>query len=213
MVAVDNGLFAANSDENLNNKNNPAFYELNLRELGSIDFDRVRRAVERLADSDAALLRPDISETLIELLAKPGIRCHGEIARALLKWTEHPGPAAEAALPVLKDYLLREESPPEPLVNLVATATKPEALPVIEEIWKQNPILWENQLARFGPPVEAFAAKLIDSENAPLRRSAIKLLGHVGGRENLPALKRLLENEDPEVRLLAERSIERIESR
>ncbi len=213
VVQVDNELFVAGSTEKLNDKNHPSFYELNRRELQSIDMGRVQQAVERLADSDATLLRSDISAILIELIEKPGLKFHDSIARALLKWTDDPAPAAAAALKTLKTYHLQKISPPEHLVRLVANHKDPAAIPTMIAIWETNVVIWDKELVKFGPPIEPAVLEKLSSDQPPLRRAAIKMLGEVGTEKSLPELRKALTEEDPEVRVLAERAIQLIEQR
>jgi hypothetical protein len=213
VVEVDNGLFVAGSTEKLNDPSHPSFYELNRRELESIDPERIKEAVERLADSDATLLRSDISGVLIKLLQKPGITFHGSIARALLKWSEDPGSAAEAGLRTLESYSLREISPPEHLVRLVADHKDPQAIPIMISIWEKNTVIWDKELVKFGPSIEALVLERINSKQAPLRRAAIKMLGEIGTASSLPPLRKALGDQDPEVNLLAKRAIQQIEER
>lgn len=213
VVSVDNEQFLAGSADKLNDRNDPAFYDLNRRELESIDIDRVERAVDRLADSDATIYRTDITRIMIDLLTKPGVKFHDSLGRALLKWAEDPVPAAEAGLAVLKTYRGKGLVAPENLVALVAKARLPEAIPVIVDLWESNPILWDAHLMAFGSAVEASILGKLDSENPPLRRSAVKILGKVGTAESLPKLRKALGAEDAELRVVARRAIEQIEAR
>lgn len=213
VVQVDNEQFIAGSAEKLNDKTHPAFYELNRRELQSIDLGRIQQAVERLADSDASLLRSDITQILISLLEKPNIDFHDSIARALLKWAEDPGQAAEVGLRTLKSYVAQKISPPEHLVRLVANSKNPEAIPTMVSIWETNPVLWDNELVKFGAPIESSVLEKLSSNQAPLRRATIKMLGEVGTAKIVPELRKILSEEDPEVRLLAQRAIQQIEQR
>lgn len=213
VVQVDNEHFVAGSTEKLNDKTHPSFYELNRRELQSIDLGRVQQAVDRLADSDASLLRSDISAVLIQLLEKPGITFHDSIARALLKWTDDPAPAAEAALKTLKAYTLQKIFPPEHLVRLVANHKDPAAIPTMVTIWETNTVIWDKELVKFGPPIEPSLLEKLNSDQPSLRRATIKMLGEIGTEKSLPALRKALSEDDPEVRLLAERAIQQIEQR
>ncbi|MFD2255363.1 HEAT repeat domain-containing protein [Luteolibacter algae] len=213
VIRVNNEQFLAGSAEKLNNKTDPAFYDLNKRELESIDLDRVRRAVERLADAEPTIYRSDISRMLVELMAKPGVNFHDSIARALKSWSEDPNAAAEAAVPVIQRYVNAGEMVPENVVDLAAIEGNDEAIPLIYEIWIENPILWDSYLLRFGEKVESLVLDKLESEDAPLQRSAAKILGQIGTGKTLPALKKLLDKDDPEIRVLAERAIKAIEDR
>ena len=213
VLRVDNDVFVAGSTEELNNTSHPKFYTLNLSELGSIDIERVKEAVDRLANSDAKILRPDIGEMLINLLDKPGITFHDAIARALLKWSDDPGLAAKVGLKVLKSYDIQKTSPPEHLVRLVADQKDPAAIPTIVSIWENNTVIWDKELVKFGPLIEALVIERISSDQQSLRRAAIKMLGNIGTQLSLPALRKALSDENPEIRLLSERAIQLIEQR
>jgi len=212
-VTVGNNQFLAGSAEKLNDKNHPAFYELNMHELQSIDQDRIKTAVERLAEAEPKIYRDDISGLLVGLMLKPGMNFHKEIARALLKWDEGSGPASAAALTVLNKTVAAGGHPPEDLVELAVRSKSAEAVETVNRIWIKTPELWASKFVRLGPQIEPLVLTQLDSEDAPLRRSAIKLLEEIGTEKCLPALRKLLDAEDPEIRVLAERSVETISGR
>ncbi len=213
VVNVDNKLFEAGSADKLNDKTHPLFYDLNLQELQCIELGRIQLAVERLADSDAALLRSDISTILIQLFKKPGVTFHDSIARALLKWADDPGPAADAALQTLKTYTSEKTSPPVNLVKLVANYKNPEAIPTMIAVWESLPTTWDKELVKFGPAIEPSVLEKISSDQSSLRHTAIKILAEVGTDLSIPELRKALDNKDTETRVLAERAIQQIESR
>lgn len=213
VVKVNNNQFIAGSAEKLNNKTDPAFYELNIYELRNINIDRVQRAVERLADAEPTIYRKDITDMLIALLANPRIKFHGDIARALLKWADDPGSASAAALKTLSAYSPVEDAIPEFLVELAVLKPNPEAIPVLNNLWILNPDLWEKEFVKLGPGIETVVMEQLNSKNAPLQRSALKVLGKIGTAKSLPGLRKLLSAEDPEIRLLADRAVKSIESR
>ncbi len=134
VVRVNNDQFVAGSAEKLNSVSDPAFYELNMRELTSIDLDRVERAVERLAGAEPKIYRTDINRLLIELMGKPGVRFQGEIARALLTWAEDDGTAGTAALEALKRQVLEGLPMPETLVDLVVREKPEGAISAIHDL-------------------------------------------------------------------------------
>jgi hypothetical protein len=213
VVKVDNEQFISGSAEKLNDRNHPSFYELNRNELQSIDIGRIELAVDRLADSDATLLRSDITAILIELLEKPRVTFHNSIARALIKWAEDMGPAAEAGLKTLQLYTSKKVSPPEHLVRLVANHKSPEAIPTMISIWENNTVLWDSELIKFGSAIEAPVLERLSSNQASLVRATIKILGQVGTEQSIPELRKFLNEKDPELRLLTERAIQQIEQR
>ncbi len=214
VVRVDNAQFLAGSAEKLNNKDDPAFYELNMYELQSIDLDRVRRAVERIADTEPTIYRSDISGILTELMTKSGVTFHDQVARALLVWAEDPGPAAAGALKVIRSYYLAQDlGVPESLGELVARSRSPDAIETMAELWEQTPTLWDQHMVNMGSDIEPVLLEKLDSEQAPLKRSAIRMLGQIGTTASLPRLRELTGSEDPEVRVLAERAISGISAR
>lgn len=213
VVKVDNNQFLEGSAEKLNDKNDPAFYELNQYELSNIDMDRVKRAVERLAEAEPAIYRADITRTMIELLGKPAVTFHDELAKALLVWAKEPGPAAEVALEVLRRSVASGDRVSEHVVDLVIRGKSDAAVPILNQLWVKNPAMWENYCARFGPAIIPGLLSQLESENVILRRSAIRLLGTVGTQEVLPELEKLSGDQDSEVRVLTERAIAKIKER
>lgn len=213
VVRVNNDQFAGAAAEMLNDPSNPFFYKLNYRELESLDMDRVKHAVERLAASEPKIYRSDISRALTELMGKPGIRFHDELARALLVWAEDVGPAGRSALEVLRQAVAAGDPVSASLVELVAKAEIKEAIPYIQTLWMANPIVWDSHYAKFGSAIEPGVLEQLGTDSPPLRHSALKLLGMVGTGSSIPTLRKLAESADPETRVLAERAIGKITER
>lgn len=213
VVRVKNDQFEAGSAEKLNNPQDPAFYALNQYELDNIDLDRVERAVERLANSEPKIFRSDISEKLVQIMTQPGVDFHDSLSKALMKWAEEPGPAGEAALVVIRKRVAAGDQVPESLVALAAKEEIGEAIPLVNQLWLQTPGLWESHFAKFGTAIEPLLLKQLNAEEAPLQRSAIKLLAKCGTSESLPALQELIDSNNAEVRVLTERAIEAINAR
>lgn len=213
VVRVNNDQFVAGSAEKLNNKDDPAFYELNMRELLSIDIDRVSRSVERLSVAEPKIYRTDINRMLVELMGKPGVRFHGEIARALLVWAEDPAPAGQAALEVIRKYTMAGLPVPETVVDLVVKGNPEGAAPAIHALWVENPNLWQSSYIKFGQVIEQDVLGQLEAESQPLLRSALTILGHVGTEKSLPAIRKLQQDADPGIRVLAERAVAEISGR
>ena len=213
VVRVDNRLFEAGSAEKLENPNDPAFYALNQYELDNIDIDRVEKAVDRLANAEPKIFRSDISTKLVRIMTQPGVNFHDSVAKALLKWAEEPGPAGQAALKVITQRMAEESPVPESVVELTTKEEIAEAIPVVNRLWLENPGLWEKHFAKFGRAIEPLVLEQIDSDDAPLQRSAIKLLGRVGTKNSLPGLLKYTTSRNPEVRVLTERAMSAIRSR
>ncbi|MBG7607168.1 MAG: HEAT repeat domain-containing protein [Verrucomicrobia bacterium] len=213
VVRVDNEQFVAGSAEKLNDASDPAFYQLNMRELMSIDIDRVERAVERFAAAEPKIYRTDISRMLVELMGKPGVRFHGEIARALLSWAEDTGSAGKAALQAVKRYTTEDIPVPATLVELVVKEQTEGAAPVIHELWLKKPNLWQSGYVKFGEAIEQDVLEQVNAESATLRRSALVILGEIGSEKSLPELRKLVDDEEPSIRVLAQRAVAQISGR
>lgn len=213
VVSVDNKQFEDGATDKLTNPLDPAFYELNRRELESLDMDRVRRAVERLATSEPKIYRADITTSLTSLMANPGVRFYDSIARALLVWAEDFGPAGQAALDALRREINAGDSVPEELVALLAKAKIGEAIPSVLTLWMGNPLVWEKHFVNFGSGIEPSVLEQLSAENPALRQSAIRLLGQIGTQASLPALRNLADSGGPEIRVLAERAVSKITDR
>lgn len=213
VVSVDNEQFQDSAADKLNNQKDPAFYTLNQRELTSLDMDRVKRAVERLATAEPSIYREDISGLLLKLMEKPGIRFYDELSKTLLVWLEDPSLAGDVALKALQGQIAASEPVSENLVALLAKGNIQETIPSIHTLWLSDPLIWERQYPEFGSAIEPNVLEQLNSEKAPLRRSAINILGQIGTKTSLPHLERLVTSDDPEVRVLAERAIKAIKAR
>ena len=213
VISVDNEQFLDSAADKLNNQKDPEFYALNQRELVSLDLDRVKRAVERLATAEPSIYREDISGLLLKLMEKPGISFHDELAKALLVWLQDPGSAGEAALKALQGQIAEEKPASENLVILLLKGNNQAAIPSVHTLWLADPSIWERHYAKFGSVIEPRVLEYLNSEKAPLRRSAITLLGQIGTATSLPPLGQLTGSPDPEVRVLAERAIKAINGR
>ncbi len=213
VVRVNNEQFVAGSADKLNDKNDPAYYELNMAELRSIDMDRVQRAVERFSSTEPIIYQGDITKLLLSLMEKPGVDFYDDLSTALLTWSEDIRPASEAAVKVVRRKIDAGEPIPEPLGELVALGASPDGAVIMIDLWTQTPVIWDKYLARFGSGIEPALIAKLDSDEPPLVRSSIRLLGEVGTSNALPHLRKLSNSADPELRMLAQRSIGSINNR
>lgn len=212
-VKVNNQNFVEGAIEKLTDRSNPAFYDLNKRELESIDLERVERAVKRLADAEPSLYRSDITRKLISLLDTPGVKFKGDICRAITVWAEDYQQAAAVALKQAQDMLANRVTIPEELISLIVKTKNPDILPILAELWHQNPNHWESFIAAVGEPAEATAIELFLSATGSHRHSAVRLLGLVGATNSLRVLNETKAGDDPELGVLLENSIRAIRAR
>ena len=203
-VKVQNEIFVEGSIEKLTNKEDPAFYDLNKRELESIDLQRVKRAVQRIAEAPPKLYRADITRKLIELLGMDGVDFKANICTALMVWSERPGPASDAALEVLRKLVAEGDSVPTEIVSLIVTEKNPQVIPILDELWFRDPTKWESHYADLGQPAEAPVIRRFPGTTGIIRYSAVRILGRVGGADSLPVLTAAVAEADPELKVLLE---------
>lgn len=212
-VKVNNQNFIEGPIKKLTDKSNPAFYDLNKRELESIDLERVEKAVKRLADAEPSIYRVDIARKLLALLGMPEVKFKGDVCRALLVWSEDLQQAGEVALAQASDMLANRVTIPEELIALIVKAENPGIMPIIGELWQQNPNRWESHYADIGQAAEASVLSLFNSSTGTHRHSAVRLLGRVGTAASLDTLTAAKEGADSELSVLLDNSIRSIRSR
>ena len=212
-VRVNNESLVGGSIEKLTDKTHSAFYDLNKKELESIDLDRVLHAVQRLADAEPKIYRSDIARKLLALLGAPGVSFKGELCRALAVWSEQPGPAGAAALKEAADLLARHKEVPQDIVALIVKEKNPDVIPVLDVLWEQNPTRWESLYGEAGPAAEATLLRRFATTEGMTRQSAVRLLGRVGGAESVPLLEAAATEANSELKVLLAKAVESIRGR
>ena len=213
-VRVNNENFTEGPIEKLSKKEDPAFYDLNKRELESIDLERVKHAVQRLGDAEPKVYRADITRKLIALLGDDAIDFKGSVCSALSVWSEQPGPAGEAALKALKILMEKELAVvPEEIVALIVKEKNLSVIPYLDALWLKNPSTWEALYESLGAPIEATLIGHLPKVEGPVRYSAVRMLGGVGGAASLPALAATAGSANPEMRVLLESAQKSIHER
>lgn len=212
-VRVNNEVFVEGALEKLSDKKSPAFYDLNKRELESIDLERVKRAVQRLAEAEPKVYRADISRKLIALLQEDGVEFKGYISKALTTWSEKPGVASEAALVAVNQLIAKNETVLSEIVNLIVKEKNLKVIPILDELWFKAPMDWESIYGDLGQGIESTVILRFPQTAGTIRYSAIRLLGRVGGADSLPVLQQSLVGADAEVRVLVEQAKASIQSR
>ena len=212
-VRIRNENFVEGAMEKLSNRNDAAFYELNKRELESIDLQRVKRAVQRLADAEPKVYRTDISRKFVSLIGESGIDFKGDLAKALKVWASEPGPAGRAALDEAKRLFASNKPVPKDLVELAVKEKTPDVVPVIDELWFKNPMEWETLYGDVGRAAELSLIRRFPQTQGTVRYSAIRLLGRVGGPDSLPLLETTPEVNDPELKVLLDNARKSIQGR
>lgn len=212
-IRVREDIFVEGSIEKLSRKDDPAFYDLNKRELESIDLERVKRAVQRLAEAEPKIYRSDITRKLIALLGEDKVDFKGNVCSALAVWSEEPGPASEAALKVLKQLVAGGKPVQPEIVALVVKEKNTAAIPILDELWFKNPMAWESLYSDLGPLVEPVVIRRFSETKGTIRYSAVRILGRVGGTDSLPILAAAVPGADSELRILLDQAQKSIRSR
>lgn len=213
-VKVDNSVFVESPLDKLTNREDPAYYELNKRELDSIDPARVSRAVVRLTESEPKLYRADITTRLVELLKEQGLDFKPEVCRALIVWAEDLSVATDATVAEIERRQAANLSIQKDFFELLAKAGDVRALPVLDALWALDTSEWSEEYARFGAAVEPLVIRRFPSTDGVLRRAAVQMLGRVGGKDSLPVLEAAkLGVTNAELRAQIDRSIGMIQAR
>ncbi|MFT3992464.1 MAG: hypothetical protein QM680_13760 [Luteolibacter sp.] len=212
-LRVDNQKFVEGSQEKLTDRNNPAFYELNKRELDSIDLGRVERAVKRLGAAEPAIYRTDITRRMNQLLADPGTSFIADLSRALEKWSDSPADSGETAATVL-GRLYREQKPiPTELVRLIAKSKVTRVISIVHELWRDDPVKWEAAYQEMGRAIEAKLLEDYPRLNIQAQLSATRMLGQIGTSASLPVLRAEQAKANREIQLMIDEAVQRIRSR
>ncbi|RPJ35456.1 MAG: hypothetical protein EHM17_02365 [Verrucomicrobiaceae bacterium] len=212
-VRVNNQNFIEGPIEKLNDRNHPAFYDLNKRELESIDLARVERAVKRLGEAEPKVYRSDITRKLLSLLAMPEVTFKGPVCSALAVWSEESGPAGEAALTEASRLMAHGATIPEEMISLIVKAENPGVIPILDELWANNPNRWEALYGDVGQAAEATLLKRFPETTGSFRQAAVRVLGRVGGTASLPVLENAKTGADAELSVLLDRAIQAILAR
>lgn len=212
-VKVDASIFVEGPIDKLTDKGSPAFYDLNKRELESIQLDRVERAVKRLSDSEPKIYRDDITRQLVLLSSMPQIDFLEEICKALLVWAEDPAVANVPLLNRLNQLHDNRKKVPRSLVAVLAKGKAFEAIPIVQSLWQADATTWESNLQDFGNPVEKGLLEIFPSLEPTLKHSAARILGKVGGRNSIPVLEAARPKAAPELVVLIDSAVRSIRER
>lgn len=212
-IRVNNESFVSNPVEKLSDKTDPKFYDLNKQELESIDLDRVSSAVKRLAGSEPKIYRSDITRQLIVLLGQEWVEFKADVCKALAVWSENPGPAGEVALKEALKLRTKGKEVPVEMIALMVKEKTPGVVPVIDELWRDNVTRWESLYGDMGPAAEVALVRGFLGTEGSQRKSAVRLLGRVGGADSLPVLEAAAGRADSEMAVLIKNAMDSIRAR
>jgi hypothetical protein len=206
-IEIDNSLFVESPVELLNDNTKPAFYDLNRRELNSIDVDRARRAVKRLIDAEPTIFRDDIVRRLAQMLADADPADANSIAQALNVWaTPEQVYATAAAADCLRRLHAAGAPPPRELAAFLVKRREMSIAPVLDDVWAKDHTGWEQLYGELGPGIEPLILARLDTESMILRHSAMRLLARIGSEQSLPRIRSLRAGADTELKVLIDRA-------
>ena len=213
-VRVNNQNFVEGPIEKLNDRTDPAFYDLNKRELESIDLERVGKAVRRLTEAEPKVYRSDITRKLIQLLESPGVDFKGDISSALAVWAEDQAAASRSALTQAEAMLAAKSAVPKAMVALIVSQKNPGVIPVIDELWERDPNAWEALYGDMGEAAEeTVIRRFLTATDPGHRRSLARILGRVGTERAISVMETGLAGADAELKVLLENSIQTVRTR
>lgn len=213
-ITIDNTIFVEPPSEPLTDRSSPDFYEMNLRELGSIDVERIQRAIYRLLESEPTSMRAEIAGKLRELLVEPGISFQAIIARAMRIWDDDLIAAADIATRAALEIHERGDFMPAEIISLALENPSGLLEEVLVAEWSKNNLMWENHCIRMGERLEGRMAEVVEhTSDASLRQSAARILGRIGTLESLPALESARAEANPELVIIIKRAIQLIQDR
>jgi len=213
-VVVDNERFLSGPMSKLTDSTHPEFYLLNKIELDSIDLNRIESAVRRLSDVEPALFQSDINKRLVELLGSDWVEFKEAVCKALLVWAPADSEAGRVALQQALTLKKQRKEITEEMIALCIKLREYDVLPLLHELWQENPTRWEPWFREAGPPSERIIIQGFDACTGSLRQSACRILGQIGGENSLPILKDTASTTgDTETRIMANTAIQMIEKR
>jgi len=198
----------------LKDKGHPAFYVRNKSELEHIDLDRVRDAVQRLADAEPKRFQPEITRRLIELVKEEDEpELQDLVCRALMVWSKPSDGATAVVAAEARELLVNNKPLPQSMVEFLVAREAPEAIPIAETLWARDPAAWEPILASVGPEAEVVIRPHLGDDDRAVRLSAARLLRRIGTAESLPALRSALasETDDTDMETMLRSAIAEIE--
>lgn len=215
-VKVDNNVFVEGPLDKLQDKNSPAFYDLNRRELESIDLERSMKAAKRVADAEPKIYRDDITRLLTQLVKDAGVDPVklGDLSRALTVWAPESDTKSVAEMTVAFQKLRAEKIlPSRDMVTFLTNRKATMIAPLLEEMWVADATSWEPLYGNLGPVIEPLLLKRFPDTVGSLRQSTVRLLGRVGGAKSATVLQAAQAGADTEQRVLIERALKEISTR
>ncbi|MBK1827656.1 hypothetical protein JIN81_11550 [Haloferula rosea] len=212
-VKVDNQTFLQGELDKMQDPGDPSFYELNRRELESIDLQRAQSAVKRLVEVEPKLYRSDIVKRLQELFEEGDLSMKRDVARALINWAADDDGSIAAVRIAASELQSNGEEVPDSVIQFLVKKRDEGSIDLIHALWLKEPQDWEALYGDLGAMIEPSLLSGFESYDPLAQLSAVRLLARVGTSAALPALKKAREDASAEVRVSMDRAIDVISKR
>lgn len=213
-VEVDNEEQLNQEDvEKLRDPNHPEFYQLNKRELGSVDLDRAKDAVVRLADVEPKEYRGIIVQQLRQLLNEGDLNLKRDVVRTLSVWAEDGDGSIDAVRAAAEEIHTKGEVIPRSVIDFLVENEDLESIPLINELWLRDAKEWEAPYGDLGSAIEETVIDSYAGASTAIKISAARLLGRVGTSRSIEFLNSERPNASAELAITIEQALEAIRQR
>ena len=199
----------------LNDPEDGAFYSLNYAELIALDRERVKDAIRRLTLAEPIRMRKDITVRLVGLLrGEYDEETLGNLAKALKIWSE-PGDGADRIVTDLGLKMITQgKTVPDEILQFLAERKTPEAAALLVSLWAEDSTARQRFLEEYGSQAAPRLVDYLGSDDVGLSRSAARLLGKIGTKQQVEEMKKVLaSSQDSEFKLILQDAITRCASR
>jgi len=178
------------------------FYELNYKELASIEIVRVKAAAARLATADPLLHRKKIAHRLVNLIkeSRGDDDFEKSVCVALQKFIEKGDGCQALVNEEASRQMIDYKSVSRPLVELLITIGSPDSIPMAQSMWASNPLTWEPTVSLLGKKAKPILLKGLQSNDAMIQKSAVRLIRNSKLTSCLSALQSAMSSATPDVR-------------
>jgi hypothetical protein len=213
-VVVDNKHFAERPMNKLTDKTDGAFYQFNLMEMEGMDIRRINEALVRISLAEPVQSRDDMINRMIDLLPMADKEMLTNLSKALLVWSDGKDGAPETAMKAAQVQYEKNRTLPVETVQFLTKWQQPSIYPILDKLWAQDQVEWEETYAKSGAPAEESIIKhLADGENRK-RMSAARICARVGSQKAINALEAAIKiNADLELQTSFRNAIEAIQKR
>ena len=209
------GDVSAELNAKLINPEGEAFYALNFKELISLDKGRVKDAAMRLSNAQPLRMRKDITVRLVGLLGQEDdSEMLSVLAEALNVWSEKGDGADVVLIDLIQKMRSGGKKVPDEMMGFLAERKFASAAPLLVELWADDAIGRQRFLFSYGAQVAPLITKYLGSSDMVVSRSAARVLGQVGTKSELPAMRQVLETtKDEALKISLQQAISQVERR